>query len=165
MPLATPLPCPSLQPYLPSWLELGFCHPHQHRGCTACQAPPIPAWGLQSPFCFLLSLSPRRPWTGLSVPPFSHSSSHRVLWKVWKVLLPLHCGGQRLREGKLCVQGYTAVTAGPPLKPCSKPRALSHAGQLDLFLELNLGKKHCHLVSKPIRSKEGLCQLQRGTRL
>lgn len=165
MVLATPPPCPSLQPYLPSWLELGFCHPYQHSGCIACQAPSIPAWGLQCPFCFLLSPSLRRTWTGQSVLPFSHSSSHRVLWKVWKVLLPLHYGGQRLREGQLCVQGYTAVTAGPPLKPCSKPRALSHARQLDLLLELSLGKKHCHLVSKPIRSKEGVCQLQRGARL
>lgn len=93
MPLAAPPPRPSLQPCLPSWLELGFCHPHQHSGCTACQAPSISAWSLQCPFCFLLSLSPRRPWTGLRVLPFSHSSSHRVLWKVWKVLLPLHCGG------------------------------------------------------------------------
>lgn len=48
------------------------------------------------------------------------------------------------------------MTVGPPLELSSKPRALSHPGQLDLCLDLNSGEKHGHLVSKPTRYKEGL---------
>lgn len=48
------------------------------------------------------------------------------------------------------------MTVGPPLELSSKPRALSHPGQLDLCLDLNSGEKHGHLVSKSTRCKEGL---------
>lgn len=34
------------------------------------------------------------------------------------------------------------MTVGPPLELSSKPRALSHPGQLDLCLDLNSGEKH-----------------------
>lgn len=45
------------------------------------------------------------------------------------------------------------MTVGSPAELSSKPRALSHPGQLDLCLDLNSGEKHGHLVSKPTRCK------------
>lgn len=43
----------------------------------------------------------------------------------------------------------------------SKPKAVI-PGQLDLCSDLHSGDKHRHVAPKPIRSKEGLCQLPKG---